>query len=273
MANRRRKTGTREWAEVNVNCVDGCSHGCKYCYARHNALRFKRIAGPEEWTAEKVRVSAVEAKHRLYRGKVVMFPTTHDITPSNLEACLALLETLLTVGNEVLIVSKPHFECIVRLTNELGRFGRQVTFRFTIGSLDDRRLAFWEPNAPDIRERVECLAYADGDGWRTSVSAEPLLDAEPDRAVELVRVLEPHVSDTIWLGPMNRIRGRTAGLLDPTHPEVARLEAGYVIENVRELYRRLADNPKVRWKDSFARMLGVDAQGRPRDSTGQGAGK
>ena len=37
-------SGTKEWSVSSVNCITGCEHNCRYCYARANALRFKRIA-------------------------------------------------------------------------------------------------------------------------------------------------------------------------------------------------------------------------------------
>jgi len=36
----------------------------------------------------------------------VMFPSSHDITPTNLAGCLTVLKKLLEVGNEVLIVNR-----------------------------------------------------------------------------------------------------------------------------------------------------------------------
>jgi DNA repair photolyase len=32
--------GTKEWADRIENCLDGCSHDCKYCYAKVTAVRF-----------------------------------------------------------------------------------------------------------------------------------------------------------------------------------------------------------------------------------------
>ncbi len=29
-----KKTGTKEWADYNVNCINGCYNNCKYCYAK-----------------------------------------------------------------------------------------------------------------------------------------------------------------------------------------------------------------------------------------------
>ena len=51
----KRKTGTREWAESNYNIGIGCSHDCRYCYARTNAVRYKLVESSDVWTTEKVK--------------------------------------------------------------------------------------------------------------------------------------------------------------------------------------------------------------------------
>ncbi len=35
-------SGTKEWATYTVNCMSGCYHNCRYCYAKMIAKRFKR---------------------------------------------------------------------------------------------------------------------------------------------------------------------------------------------------------------------------------------
>lgn len=52
----------------------------------------------------------------------------------------------------------------------------QMQLRFTIASVNDETLAFWEPKAPRFGERLESLRYAFRRGYRTSVSVEPFLD-------------------------------------------------------------------------------------------------
>jgi DNA repair photolyase len=34
--------GTKEWAEKNENLISGCSHDCKYCYAKSTAIQYKK---------------------------------------------------------------------------------------------------------------------------------------------------------------------------------------------------------------------------------------
>ena len=104
--------GAREWSAHSVNCCTGCSHDCLYCYARAMAVRFRRVK-EEDWKTEVVRQISVDKKYRKLNGRV-MFPTSHDITPGNIDACLVVLKKLLAAGNDVLLVSKPHLECIRR---------------------------------------------------------------------------------------------------------------------------------------------------------------
>ena len=42
-------SGTKEWSVKSVNILAGCTHRCRYCYARATALKYKRIVDPEEW--------------------------------------------------------------------------------------------------------------------------------------------------------------------------------------------------------------------------------
>ena len=79
-------SGTKEWAVHNFNIAQGCSHNCRYCYARANAIRFGRIKKPDEWTAEQINEKNRHKKWRKRDGRI-MFPTTHDITPNLLRAC------------------------------------------------------------------------------------------------------------------------------------------------------------------------------------------
>ena len=134
-----RPTGTNEWAASSVNIQRGCSHGCAYCYANANSVRFKQVE-PGCWKDEVLNQSKVDRAYGKRKG-TIMFPTTHDITPGNVEEALTVLKKILVSGNQVLIVSKPHFEIIERMCGELDAWKAQILFRFTIGSGDSSTLA------------------------------------------------------------------------------------------------------------------------------------
>jgi DNA repair photolyase len=117
-------SGTKEWSVASVNCLTGCEHACRYCYAREQALRFKRIATAADWQDTAIRAAEVWKKRKKYDGRV-MFPTTHDITPTYLEPCRRVLENLLLAGNDVLIVTKANAHCVNTLCLVLAHGGRK----------------------------------------------------------------------------------------------------------------------------------------------------
>jgi DNA repair photolyase len=78
--------GTAEWAAHNENCISGCYHDCKYCYAKSMAVRMKRKK-PENWHIEDLKNDKITKSFRKRSGRV-MFPTSHDITPEHVDACI-----------------------------------------------------------------------------------------------------------------------------------------------------------------------------------------
>jgi DNA repair photolyase len=194
--------GTKEWSTKTVNCCDGCSHDCLYCYAKGMAVdRFHRLT-ENQWSEEKVRHKDIDKNYPLYNGRV-MFPSSHDITPTNFYACWIVLDKLLNSGNEVLIVSKPHLECITKLCGSFKGFKNKIKFRFTIGSTNNDILSFWEPNAPSYEERIDCLKHSYEKGFKTSVSIEPILGNIKD-TLSLIDNIYPY-AETIWIGAMNHL--------------------------------------------------------------------
>ncbi|KKK65407.1 hypothetical protein LCGC14_2974430, partial [marine sediment metagenome] len=71
-----------------------------------------------------------------------------------------------------------------------------IQFRFTITSIDNNLLSFWEPNAPLFEERLESLIHSFEKGYKTSISVEPFLDLDP---FLLIDELAPFVTESIWI--------------------------------------------------------------------------
>lgn len=250
------KTGTKEWAEINKNFLIGCEHACCYCYARAMAERFKRVKNIDEWMKPTIHQEKFNEKPKNYNGKRIMFPTTHDILPEFIDETIEYLERWLKSGNEILIVSKPHFGCIKRICDELIQYKDQIIFRFTIGSIHDHVLHFWEPNAPDFSERLQSLAYAFSKGFKTSVSCEPFLD---DDIIDLVDRVTPFVNDVIWIGKMNRISNRvdTSDWDKEGFIYLRRVRECQTDESIQSLYKFLKDRDNIRWKDSIKKVVGL----------------
>lgn len=243
-------TGTAEWAEVTENIQIGCPNNCLYCYAAHNANRFN-LRSRDEWTEERLTKRAAMTSYPTREG-VVMFPSSHDITPFNVEYYLDVARMILKKGNRLLIVSKPRFDCIERVAINLEQWKEQILFRFTIGSMNVGACEFWEPGAPGPEERICCLQRAFEAGFRTSVSIEPLLGGI-ENAIAVVNQSRPYVTDTIWIGKMNKVRLRVSA--EHAQMAVANIEFLQRDEMILELYRYFENDPIIRWKDSIKEVV------------------
>ena len=250
-----RITGTKEWAQENANIQTGCEHDCLYCYAKAMALRFQRTTA-ETWRKPEVRMCEVTRK-RGKRPGTIMFPSTHDITPLNVDAYIGALEKMLAAGNRVLVVSKPHLECVNSMCQRLAQYRDRILFRFTVGSADDKTRQYWEPGAPKFAERLAALRYAHRQGFETSVSCEPMLDSNIDAVIKAVR---PHVSHSIWLGRANRLVQAVTLTCPGDSQAIAmarELNGIWNDEAVRGLYERYKNDPLIRFKDSIKRVVGL----------------
>ncbi|MGO9111864.1 MAG: radical SAM protein [Thermoguttaceae bacterium] len=243
-----KNAGTKEWAARNVNIITGCSHNCRYCYAHSMARRFGRV---KDWSTPVLRDEKINSSKA---NGPIMFPSTHDIEPAFLQSCMAALGKLLASGNQVLIVSKPHLECVERICTEFVQYRTEITFRFSIGSLDSAVLKFWEPGAPSFEERLACLQRAIDAGYQTSVSAEPMLDA---RAIELFHRMSPFVTDKVWIGKLNRPRNCIVDW-EQIDAEIRQIEANQTVDRLLAIYKALKNERKVAWKDSFASSINLN---------------
>ncbi len=255
----KRLTGTREWAETNVNIQLGCEHGCRYCYARYQAVKWRKWCTAEQWL-DPVIVQSKVTRSFLKRVGVVMYPSTHDVTPRNLSESICVLQKMLDAGNEVLLVSKPHLDCIEVICETFQRYRRQLSFRFTIGSMDDRVLDFWEPNAPCYAERLQCLMYAYANKYHTSVSCEPFLDFNINRIIALYKELKPYITNSFWIGKLRHFDRRVdmSGVTSEQEEGfVKSLKAAQSDEVIWEIYANphLHLERLIRWKDSIRQVI------------------
>jgi DNA repair photolyase len=252
----RRTTGASEWAQKRLNIIRGCTHDCLYCWAKGLAVRRHQCL-PEDWAQEVFNKRNWKAA---IRPKVhsLMFPSTHDITPQFLPQHLEFLGKLLVAYPSVLVVSKPHLDCTRAICQQFPQYRDKLMFRFTWGSADDAVLKFWEPNATGSTERLACLQHAFEQGYKTSLSCEPMLDRN---IAEVVRIATPFITDTIWLGKANELKEYLVLNGHDTPEVMARADEliGWQSdENIRSLYQQFRDNPLIRWKDSIQAVVGLD---------------
>ncbi|MCE5271555.1 radical SAM protein [bacterium] len=249
--------GTLEWAPHNENFINGCAHDCRYCYSKEMAIRFKRKTS-ESWPEEVVNQRKLNSVVKKYKGRV-MFPSSHDITPDHLEDALFYLRKLLSAGNDVLLVTKPHFELVESISSDLNSYKTQLLFRFTIGSADSDILKFWEPHAPDFDERFNSLIHACDMGFNTSVSIEPMLD-KIDNIISLANRLLPYVTDAVWIGKPNFLLRRLCTNAEDSQEVLNRakeFDSWYSDSEIHRLFMEFKDHPQIKWKDSIKKVLGL----------------
>jgi hypothetical protein len=246
----KRKTGTNEWADATFNSQKGCVNNCKYGYCKLiMAPRFKLMpaAGWEhpEYRSTQWILKRIQSEKKLQQAKTIMYPSMHDISTDNLDLCIFTINALreLTKAN-LLLVSKPQRACIQKIL-DLNLPKSRIEFRFTIGCWKTSTWNFWEPSAPLMDDRIDCVKLCQNAGYKVSISMEPLL--ETDRIViwEIVDFFANtlHV-DSIWVGAMNYMSIDIAPQLD------------YGV-----IYAMLKNIPQVRWKESFRKHLSKTNEG------------
>jgi len=247
-------SGAHEWSVKTINFINGCKNDCKYCYAKSMGIRYKRNT-TDDWKNEVVRIQDLTKHIPKYKG-TVMFPSSHDITPEHLSESIMMLDNILKSGNSVLVVSKPHLECIQKICETFTDYRDKILFRFSIGSTDSTVLKYWETNSTSFEERLECLKLSFGMGYQTSASSEPLLDKNVD---DLINQLSPYITDTIWLGKPNKLlyRIKLNGHDDPETVEKCKEWESWITDPdfLLTMYHNYKDNPMIRWKDSIRKDI------------------
>eukprot|EP01084_Bolivina_argentea_P051993 95545_1 len=181
-----------------VSISNGCSNNCGYCFVRHKAEEYGLHSN--DWkTMKSLRLKSILAKADNIKNEIIQFPTTHDITPNNINECLSVIHKLLE-NNQVVVVTKPFESCIDKITQVFNDKKSHLQFRLSITSNDNEILTKWEPGAPKYDERVRCLKKLYTNGWTVGLSIAPMLDV--GNVVSMYKELEPYCNDKIYVAKM-----------------------------------------------------------------------
>jgi len=254
MNNKYNGIGTRQWSNKSINFQTGCEHNCLVCYAKDMSIKYKQTT-KNNWGNPRIRIKDVKKKISKWNESMVMFPSSHDITSNNINEAIIVLRKLLEADNEVLIVSKPHYDCIKQICDEFTNYKDKILFRFTIGSYNNKVLKFWEPGAPSLNERMKSLKYAFNNNYETSVSIEPMMDNKVDKVIDAVK---PYVTETIWLGKVNQMwsrLNRNTDMKDELVKKAEQLEQWQSDPIILKLYDKYKNDPMIRWKDSIQKVV------------------
>ena len=83
-----------------------------------------------------------------------------------------------------------------------------------------------------------------------------------EETLDMFKKMEPYVTDTIWIGKMNKINTRVI----KASPEIAtacdEVTKWQGDENIMWLVNELKDNSKIAWKDSIKEVIEKNETGK-----------
>jgi len=192
-----------EYSPLAVNLYNGCSHGCRYCYAPCCTYRTQEAFLEGKPKTNVLHKLEKDAKRMKGDPRPILLCFTCD--PYQLidqkqkltrMAIRILMEHQLTV--QILTKGGPRAE----RDFELLKFNSANTFGSTLTFINEEESIAWEPGAALPLERLDTLRKAHQMGIRTWVSLEPVVD--PEQALELIRRSSPYV-DHYKIGKMNYV--------------------------------------------------------------------
>lgn len=225
-----------------------CYNNCKYCYMKRIKSKFFGTDIENlDMVVDQKKVDKSWKKADKKTEKIIMFPSSHDIFSEYLNEYVTTAKKMLVAGHTLLIVTKPRHECIKKMIKEFDKYKSSILFRLTITTTEEKTAKYYEPNAPSIKERINCLKLLSENGYRTSVSIEPFL-SNPKKIVDIV---EEYVSDDIWIGCMSGLNINNE--IDDEHKK--ELEKLYGKKSLSDIMTTLQDNKKVFWKTSVMKII------------------
>lgn len=201
------KGRAREYSPLAANLYDGCSHGCKYCYApgiRHLSIdEYSKAANPRAEILEKIENDCLIFHDS--REQVLLSFIGDPYCPENETDDLtgSVLRLFLKHRIPTAILTKGGHRAL-RDMDLIKSFGRSIKVGATLTFSDPDRSKEWEPGAALPTDRIETLLAFKAMGVRTWASFEPVID--PSQSLEMIR-LSLDAVDEYRLGKLNHYRG------------------------------------------------------------------
>jgi DNA repair photolyase len=186
--------------EYSVNPYTGCSHGCRYCYARFMG-KYSHLG--EEWGSfVDVKVNSPEiARKDLGKnrpGRIFLSSVTDCYQPLEAQYVLTpkILQAIKDYSYPLSILTK---SSLVQRDLKLISGIKQCDLGMTICFLDEKVRGVWEPGASPIQERLNTLRKFSEVGVKTYAFFGPILPGISDKNLpELFRKFaETGVSEVI----------------------------------------------------------------------------
>jgi DNA repair photolyase len=217
-----------------INPYRGCSHACRYCFARPTHTYLDMDAGRDFDTKIVVKVNAPDVLRRelaakRWKGEHIAMGTNTDPyqrAEGRYRLMRGIIEALVDYRNPFSILTKGTL--ILRDVDLLRRAAEVTTVSaaFSIGTLDDEVWRGTEPGTPHPRARIDAIRTLTEAGIPTGVLMAPILPGISDRPEQLREVVEAaidagatHVSP-ILLHLRPGVREEFLPWLEETHPDL-----------------------------------------------------
>lgn len=191
----------REYSELAVNLMTGCTHGCRYCYCPSISR-----SSLEEWSSKTtprkdiLRLLAKEASKMPGCQKEVLFSfMTDPCQPEAWEYTKKGLEILEQNGfsNVCVLTKNP---TVALDGTEIFKRNPGWKIASTVSFLSEDLREYWEPGAPSIASRLSALRTFHDSSVKTWVSIEPVIDSA--EAISVIKSTMPFV-DFFKVGKIN----------------------------------------------------------------------
>jgi DNA repair photolyase len=181
-----------------INPYRGCTHACRYCFARPTHTYLDMNGGRDFETKIVVKVNAPEVLGRelaakRWKGEHIAMGTNTDPyqrVEGRYRLMRGIMRELIDHRNPFSILTKGTL--ITRDVDLLVEAGEHapVSAAFSIGTLDEDVWRETEPGTPNPRARIEALRTLVEAGIPTSVLVAPILPGISDRPEQLRAVVE-----------------------------------------------------------------------------------
>ena len=223
----RPKPPASEYADLALNLYNGCTHGCKYCYATKprwvSKEEYFKEANPKKNIIEKIKKDAevLSSEQNVPEILLSFKGDVYQPEEENLGLARQTIKILKHYNLPFTILTKGGMRA-VRDFDLLWGYER-TSFGSTITFMNQELSNEWEPGAAKIYDRIKAIKLAHDNGIKTWISLEPVID--PNEALEVVKQLHLHV-DYWKIGKLNynnqiensidwsKFKGEIVGLLE-----------------------------------------------------------
>jgi DNA repair photolyase len=227
-----------------INCYRGCTHACRYCFARptHKYLDFNAGRDFEREIVVKVNAPELlrtELARPSWTGEHVALGTNTDPyqwVEGRYKLMQGIWEAMRDVANPCSVLTKSPL--LLRDLELMKQIAERTEFSaaLSVPTVDEKAWRETEPHSPNPRARLEAVAELTRAGIRTGVLVAPLMPGINDAPEQVAPILEmaSEAGAAYVSGIALHLRGEVRGLFF----EWLRDHRPDLVERYKRLYQR-----------------------------------